>query len=100
MTPPNLDFHPQAIAEARVARRRYARIIAALAERFMDELDHAVNQIAATPAQWPPYLHGTRFYRLRRFPFLIVYRETALGVQVVAVAHARRRPGYWRRRLR
>jgi hypothetical protein len=100
MTPPNLDFHPRAIVEARAARRRYARIIAALAEQYVAELDHAVNQIATAPAQWPPYLHGTRFYRLRRFPFLIVYRETAWGVQVVAIAHARRRPSYWRRRLR
>ena len=36
---------------------------------------------------------------MRRFPYLIVYRVTASAIQVVAVAHARRRPGYWKTRL-
>jgi plasmid stabilization system protein ParE len=98
MRPPSLDFHPRAIAEARAARRWYAQRSAALAGQFLSEFDDAVNQIATTPAQWPAYLHGTRFYRLRHFPYLVVYRETAAGVQIVAVAHTRRRPGYWRRR--
>jgi hypothetical protein len=33
---------------------------------------------------------------LRRFPFTIVYREAAQGIEVIAVAHAKRRPAYWR----
>lgn len=42
-----------------------------------------------------PYLADTRRYLLRRFPFFVVFREVADRVQIVAVAHARRRPGYW-----
>jgi plasmid stabilization system protein ParE len=99
MTPSSLDFHRRAIEEARAARRWYGRRSAALANQFVAELDEAVRQIAAAPGQWPPHLHGTRVYRLRRFPYLVIYRETAISVQVVAVAHGRRRPGYWRRRL-
>jgi plasmid stabilization system protein ParE len=99
MSPPSLSFHPRAIVDARAARRWYARRSLALANRFLVELDEAVRLIAAAPGQWPAYLHGTRVYRLRRFPYLVVYRETAAAVEVLAVAYARRRPGYWRRRV-
>lgn len=36
---------------------------------------------------------------LHKFPYVIVFRETATTVEVVAVAHEHRRPGYWRNRL-
>ena len=36
---------------------------------------------------------------MRRFPYLIVYRTTSTAIQVVAVAHGRRRPGYWKTRF-
>jgi hypothetical protein len=70
-----------------------------VAQRFVAELDHAVAQIVAAPQQWPAYLHGTRFFRLHHFPYLVVFQESATSVQVIAVAHDKRRPGYWRRRL-
>src|SRR5262249_23719023 len=99
MTPSNLDFHPRAVAEARAARRWYALRSPAVALRFLTELDDALRQIATSPNQWPPYVHGTRVYRLRRFPYLVVYHETIADLQVIAVAHVRRRPGYWQRRI-
>jgi len=99
MTPAPLDFHPMAIAEARAARRRYARRSGALAIRFLAELDRAVAEIARAPDQWPPHLHGTRVFRLRRFPFLVIYDVRSGSARVVALAHTSRRPGYWRRRL-
>jgi len=98
MAPLNLEFHPRAVEEARAARRYYARRSAPLANRFMTALDNALSQISATPNQWPTHLHGTRFLRLRRFPYLVIYRQTPFAVQIVAVAHTKRRPGYWRRR--
>jgi plasmid stabilization system protein ParE len=35
---------------------------------------------------------------LHRFPLSIVYVERGEEIVIVAVAHQRRRPGYWRRR--
>lgn len=61
----------------------------------MAELDVAIERIEETPRQWPPYLAKTRRYLLRRFPFFVVFRETNDRLQILAVAHARRRPGYW-----
>jgi plasmid stabilization system protein ParE len=99
MIPANVDFLPRAIDEAIAARRWYRRRSALLGSRFIQALDDAVQQISSSPALWPPYLLGTRVYRLRRFPYLVVYRELGATIQVIAVAHQRKKPGYWRRRI-
>lgn len=64
----------------------------------MLELDHAVAYVAETPERCGRGPHGTRRYHLRRYPYRLVYRVVAEAVQIVAVQHDRRRPGYWRRR--
>jgi len=87
--------HPEAIAEARAAREWYESRSAEAAAAFMVELDVAFEKIEEAPHAWPRYVAATRRYLLRRFPFFVVFREAGDGVQIVAVAHARRRPGYW-----
>ena len=91
-----VEFHPKAIAEARAAREWYASRNNPAADAFIEEIDRGVRHIAAAPTRWPTYLHGTRRYLLRRFPFSLVYRQLGSVVTIVAVAHAKRRPGYWR----
>jgi plasmid stabilization system protein ParE len=93
-----IEFDLFAIAEARAAYRWYRERSGAAAERFIEELDAAVESIALEPARWPSYVDDTRRYLFRRFPYFLVYRYDADRAQVVAVAHARRRPGYWRAR--
>jgi toxin ParE1/3/4 len=88
-------IHPQAIAEARAARLWYEEPNVEAAEAFMAELDLAIARIEESPQSWPRYLADTRRYLLRRFPFFVVFREVDDRVEIVAVAHARRRPGYW-----
>jgi len=88
-------LHPEAIGEARAAREWYEARNAEAAQAFMAALDTAIERIEEAPRQWPPYLHGTRRYLLRRFPFFVVFREADDRVEVLAVAHARRQPGYW-----
>jgi plasmid stabilization system protein ParE len=68
-------------------------------EMFLDELDRAIERIGNHPGQFPEYAFGTRRMMLQKFPYLVVFRETAVGVEVIAVAHGRRRPGYWRDRV-
>jgi toxin ParE1/3/4 len=66
--------------------------------RFRRELDRAVELISERPEAGPPYIGIARRFLLRRFPFFVVYRVLGEHIQIVAVAHARRRPGYWRER--
>ena len=99
MDPRPIELHPEAIAEARDAREWYAERSPVAADAFMAELDLAIDQIRQWPDRWAACLHGTRRYLLKRFPYLVVYRATADKLQVIAVAHGRRKPGYWRRRI-
>ena len=45
-----------------------------------------------------PTIYGTRFAKVGRFPFVIVFCEFEDKLVVIAVAHVRRMPGYWRKR--
>ncbi len=36
----------------------------------------------------------------RRFPYILVYRLAEHRIEIIAVAHGRRRPGFWKRRLK
>jgi hypothetical protein len=51
------------------------------------------------PGLYPRHLHKTQRAVLDRFPFSIVYRELLDEIQIIAMAHAKRRPGYWAKRL-
>ena len=95
-----VDVLPQAIEEAREARDYYLSKTAAAEEAFRSELERAVELIREHPETWPTYVHGTRRFVLRRFPYSIVYRTDGTTSLIVAVAHAKRKPGFWRSRVR
>jgi hypothetical protein len=42
---------------------------------------------------------GVRRLLVDRFPYALVFVESETEIRVLAVAHTRRRPGYWRSRL-
>ncbi len=93
-----IEFHPSAIDEARAARLWYESRSELVSRRFMDALDQGIEKLSETPQRFPVYRFGTRRYLLRGFPFILYYREMSDRVQVIAVAHAKRKPGYWRDR--
>jgi plasmid stabilization system protein ParE len=96
---PRIELHPEAVDEARATREWYAARDERAATWFLQELEDAIARIAEAPQRWRLFRDGTRRYPLRRFPFLVVYLVSADVVQVVAVAHGRRRPGYWKGRV-
>ncbi|HKR26044.1 MAG TPA: type II toxin-antitoxin system RelE/ParE family toxin [Acidobacteriaceae bacterium] len=94
-----LEIHPEALREITSAIAWYQARSESAASRFVDEIDSAINLIVQSPARWPSGKHGTRRFILQRFPFALVYRVIGAQVQVLAAAHAHRRPGYWHDRL-
>lgn len=98
MPPRSVVFHPEAVDEAAAAREWYQTRSQGAAQAFVAEIDHAIQQIIEDPSRWPKHSHETRRYLFRKFPFAMVYRELDTVIQVVAVAHGRRRPGYWKSR--
>ena len=96
----SIEFHHEATAEYDAAFDWYLERSADAAIEFDAEVDRALAQIIASPRRWAAGPFSTRRFLLRRFPFTLIYRELALGnVQIVAVAHTSRKPGYWKRRM-
>jgi toxin ParE1/3/4 len=92
-------FHPEAWAELEAADDWYfARSIDASIE-FLSSLDQALEEISDAPLRWPAYLYGTHRYLLARFPFSVVYLDDNDWLLLIAIAHSKRKPGYWKRRL-
>jgi toxin ParE1/3/4 len=69
-----------------------------LGDRFINEVERAVDFASRFPMVGSPWLHGTRRVFTQRFPFAVVYRLDPEGIVIFAVAHSRRRPDYWRNR--
>jgi plasmid stabilization system protein ParE len=93
------EYHPEAIVEAWEALHWYAERNETVADNFWDELRVTRQLVAEHPGSWTPYLHGTRILQLKRFPYGLVYIERGDQIIGIAVAHLKRRPGYWRKRL-
>ncbi|NOZ00289.1 MAG: type II toxin-antitoxin system RelE/ParE family toxin [Deltaproteobacteria bacterium] len=93
-----IEFHPEALAEARAAKDWYHERSPEIAEGFGRDIAKAIDVISEGPFRWPETSQGVRRYVLRRFPFLIVYKVVDSLIYVIAVAHGRRLPGYWRDR--
>lgn len=93
-----LRFHPEAIEEAKAARLWYSERSISAGAGFVRELDRTLTAIQEAPHRWADYLHGTKRKSMARYPYRIVYRFNDEYIVVIAVAHGRRRPGYWRTR--
>jgi plasmid stabilization system protein ParE len=95
-----LEFFEDAAAEIELDRAWYRERSESAEAAFLRELDHAIQQVTDGAAQWPQYLAGTRRYVFPTYPYSLVYFVEDNVIRVVAVAHDKRRPGYWRKRLR
>ena len=66
--------------------------------KLLDAVSRAFGVIERFPEGGAPRRTTARQLPVRGFPFLVVYRIRPDDVYIVAVAHAKRRPGYWMNR--
>ncbi len=91
---------PAALAELHDAAAFYAATAnVELGLAFVDEFERAVNIVLANPKIGVVFRGPRRRYLLRRFPYSVIYQPTVEELRIIAVAHQRRRPGYWARRI-
>jgi toxin ParE1/3/4 len=95
-----VDLHPEAIADGREAGEWYRARSVQAAELFRRELEDAIGRIREAPETWPRYLHGTRRYVLRVFPYCVIYTTDGQNSIVIAIAHSKRRADYWKTRAK
>jgi toxin ParE1/3/4 len=91
-------FHPEAKDDYANAYRWYAARSDSAASDFERAFEKALTEIVDAPSRWHPVGDRHRTHLLKRFPYQIVYRVSGDAVVIIAVAHARRRPQYWKGR--
>lgn len=71
-----------------------------LGAEFFDAVAETTARIQSHPEIGTPASADTLTRRalVPRFPYQIVYRPSADQIVIIAVAHLKRRPGYWRER--
>ncbi len=102
MTPDVITFLPEAEEEIEASLRWYERCRRGLGLEFIAALDRALIRIAEKPHEFQQWKDDPRYRRavLDRFPYLVFFEIRGTEIEVVAVAHAKREPSYWRERRR
>jgi plasmid stabilization system protein ParE len=88
-------FEPAASHELNEAADFYDLERPGLGTEFLDAVETALLAVADNPGASPIELGETRKRVVRRFPYSILYSFDDTVVHVSAIAHHRRRPGYW-----
>ena len=91
-----LVVSPPALAELHDAAAFYTlKANVELGLAFVTEFERTANLVLDNPLLGAVFRGTRRRYVLRRFPFSVIYQVTAEELRILAVAHHRRRPGYW-----
>jgi toxin ParE1/3/4 len=91
-------FHPAAATELDAEANYHEEKSGGLGERFLQEVEAAIELAATFPEIGSPYKYGTRRVFPKRFPFSVVYVEQSSELIILAIAPFPRKPGYWRNR--
>lgn len=79
--------------------RYYEGQRAGLGRVFLNEIRRTRDRISERPSACRVERGEVRARSVARFPYRIYYRARPEEVLIVAIAHRRRRPGYWRGRV-
>ena len=101
---PRVQFEDEADAEYRLAGRWYEARREHLGLEFFDAVDETIERILDLPGSGFPVPSmpsdlPVRRMAVRRFPYHVVYLDVNDRIRILAIAHDRRKPGYWTTRL-
>jgi len=95
-----LRFHRAVRRELREAAHWYEARGDGLGADFVTAIGACLARVADKPAVFPEVrgAPGVRRALLRRFPYAVIFLVHGDVITVLAVAHGRRRPLYWKAR--
>ncbi len=93
------SFHVEAERDSDQAISWHLDISSELAFALALEFQEAYRNIVEHPNRFPGHVWGTRRLVMQKFPYYIIYREQTNSIQIIAIAHHKRHPGYWKNRL-
>jgi toxin ParE1/3/4 len=77
----------------------YAERSEAAATGFCAAIEHAFEAILTNPGRCSRAALNCQYYSLKRYPFRVIFRQDETRILIVAIAHAKREPDYWHRRI-
>ena len=95
-----IEFNLKARTEFESASNWYAGRSRRAAIGFVLAFEHALHAISEDPSRYRKTLAGCRRYSLSRDPYSVIFDFDSERVIVIAVAHLKRRPGFWKHRGR
>jgi plasmid stabilization system protein ParE len=90
----------EAAEELEAAATWYSNERPELLSKWRLAIKETLASIVETPTLWAPDRSGIRTVLVKRFPYKIIYGVRDEAIEIFAVAHTSRRPGYWRGRLK
>lgn len=93
-------FLPVAELEFQAAVEFYDECEEGLGTEFEQEVFATIRRIVRYPDAWPQHTRRTRRCQCNRFPYSIIYRYAQTEIVIYAVMHHKRKPGYWKDRVR
>jgi len=93
-----IEFHPKASEELETSSRFYEAKVIGLGNEFLDEVERMIKVLNDTPMLGIELENPFRRAVLRRFPFSLIYTAEENVLWIVAVAHQKLKPGYWKAR--
>jgi plasmid stabilization system protein ParE len=94
----DLVIHPAAQAEYERAAEWYAERNPAAADRFISEVEAAIQAIRNHPESYALVDNKHRLYLVQGFPYFVGYRYRPGLVQIVAIRHASQDQDAWQGR--
>jgi plasmid stabilization system protein ParE len=94
-----VGYHPAVEAELLDIRNYYEVRAPGLGAQFVDEFERQVLALAAAPERWMVVVGDLRRCLMRRFPYVIYFRQVDQErLRVTVVKHQRRHPNLGRER--
>ena len=77
----------------------YEERVHGLGGQFLDRVVEALDHVSAFPESCPQIRGRARRKTLEQFPYSVIYSLPPNEIFVLAIAHQKRRVGYWQDRL-
>jgi plasmid stabilization system protein ParE len=95
----DIGFLTEAENEMYSAIDYYDNEAESLGDRFLDEIKLAFQKIQKNPQRWMILEDNIHKFILRKFPFNIFYKIDPDYIVIIAIAHQKRKPNYWKSRI-
>jgi toxin ParE1/3/4 len=93
-----VKLHPDALEELNETVLYYERKASGLGSSFIMDFEEAVDRLILLPEAGSEIASGIRQVIFEKFEHSIIYFEYEGGLEILAIAHMKRKPNYWLKR--